>query len=54
MSPSNGAQPYTITATSNWEVAWTATGGAGGAIGTTTQGQLQARVGELQSVNVNR
>jgi hypothetical protein len=54
MSPSNGAQPYTITATSNWEVAWTATGGAGGAIGTTTQGQMQARIGELQSVNVNR
>lgn len=54
MSPSNGAQPYTITATSNWEVSWTATGGAGGAIGTTTQGQMQVRIGELQSVNVNR
>lgn len=54
MSPSNGAQPYTITATSNWEVSWTATGGASGAIGTTTQGQTQARIGELQAVNVKR
>lgn len=52
MSPSNGAQPYTIMATSNWEVAWTATGGASGAISTTTQGQTQVRIGELQAVNV--
>lgn len=52
MSPSNGAQPYTVTATSNWDVSWTATGGANGVINTTTQGQLQVRIGELQAVNV--
>lgn len=53
MSPGDGAQPYTVTATSNWEVSWTSTGGETGVIGTTTQSQLQIRVGELQAVNVN-
>lgn len=53
MSPANGAQPYGVTATSNWEVVWTSGGGGGGVIGTTTQSQTQIRVGELQAVNVN-
>lgn len=53
MSPGDGAQPYDVTATSNWEVVWTSSGGGGGVIGTTTQSQTQIRVGELQAVNVN-
>lgn len=53
MSPGDGAQPYGVTATSNWEVMWTSSGGGGGVIGTTTQSQTQIRVGELQAVNVN-
>ncbi|WP_243400220.1 hypothetical protein [Arthrobacter glacialis] len=53
MSPGDGAQPYGVTAMSNWEVVWTSTGGGGGVIGTTTQSQTQIRVGELQTVNVN-
>lgn len=53
MSPGDGAQPYAVTATSNWEVVWTSSGGGGGVIGTTTQSQTQIRVGELQAVNVN-
>lgn len=53
MSPSDGAQPYTVTATSNWEVSWTSSVGATGVIGTTTQSQMQIRVGELQAVNVS-
>lgn len=52
MSPSDGAQPYTVTATSNWEVTWSAAGQSG-VIGTQTSSSTQVRIGELQAINVN-
>jgi hypothetical protein len=52
MSPGKGTQPYTITATSNWDVEWNA-GGQGGVINTQTQATAQSVIGELQTVIVN-
>lgn len=51
MSPGEGAQPYTITAVSNWDVTWSAQGQTG-VIPTQTQSTTQVRIGELQAINV--
>lgn len=52
MSPGEGASPYTITATTNWDVSWQAEG-QGDVITTQTSSTAQARIGELQTVIVN-
>lgn len=44
---------YTVTATSNWRVAWSTTTGASGVIELTTSTSTEVEILELQSVNTS-
>lgn len=51
-SEGQGGDRFTVTATSQWVVTWTALSGANGTINLTTQSAVDLEVNELQTVNV--